>query len=138
MNNIDFQSALLNTSILIDTTTQDYINVNGQIGNGNNLQCRIYQLLATPQNQWLYAPTKNYGSQLANIAATRQKFSKNQVVQFVQDALTPLTSTGDLIINSIQIPIFTLGALIINILATDNQGQDIKFTVNPLTWGNQI
>lgn len=125
-------SQLSNSSIIIDSITQDYVQLNGQIANGNSLECRIYQLLRTPVTQWLYAPTATYGSQFNSLKNSRQRLNKTQVAQFIINALEPLTASGDLIITSILIPVLTIGTVTVEILGIDNQGNSIKYVVNPL------
>lgn len=121
-----------NISITIDTVTKDYIPLNGQIQNSNQLEAQIYQLIQTPKTKWLYAPDSNYGSDFYTLLNQRQRLSKSQILQLVTSALDPLTSTGELTLTSLTVPVLTLGTVNIDIEGVDSSGEKVKFTINPL------
>lgn len=119
-------------SIQIDTTTQDYVNLNGQIANTNSLQCRMYQLLKTQRSKWLYAPTAAYGSELSSLEGRRGIVNKTQLTQIILSGLESLTVSKDLVITNIEIPTITFGSASINIYGIDNEGQGVHFVLPPL------
>lgn len=121
-----------NISIKIDTKTQDYVPLNGQIANSNQLECQIYQLLLTPRTRWLYAPTDQYGSDLYTILNQRQRVTKTQILEIVTRALQPITSTGEFTITNLSVPILTLGTINIKIEGVDSSGNQIHFDVDAL------
>ena len=56
-----------NTSIYLDPDTQDYVNLNGQIENKNQVVTEIYLRLTIPQKKYMYAKDPTIGSLLYSL-----------------------------------------------------------------------
>lgn len=121
-----------NISITLNPKTRDYVPLNGQIQNSNQLECQIYQLLMTPQTKWLYAPNAQYGSFLSTLLNQRQTITKNKIIELVTTALLPITSTGEFTLSSLTVPVFTLGTVLISIEGVDSSGNPVLFSIDPL------
>ncbi|MFN8770050.1 MAG: hypothetical protein ACK5Z5_02695 [Neisseriaceae bacterium] len=119
-----------NTSIYLDPKTQDYVNLNGQIANRNQILTEIYLRLAMPQKKYMYAKDNSTGSLLYTLANQRGSVNKTQLAQIVANALKPMVEQGKIIIKEIKIPRLVLGNITIEINGTDTSGEQIHFILD--------
>ena len=122
-----------NSSIYLDPKTQDYVNLNGQIENRNQILTEIYLRLTIPKRKYLYAKNDpDCGSLLYTIKNARGTINKTQVAQLVADALKPLVEQGKIKIKDIRVPFLVLGSFTVEVDCTDNSGEQIHFVLNPV------
>jgi phage gp46-like protein len=112
-----------NTSIYLDPVTCDYVNLNGQIANRNQILTEIYLRLAIPQKKYMYAKDNTTGSLLYTLANQRGVVNKTQLAQIVANALKPMVEQGKIVIKEIKIPRLVLSNITIEINGTDTSGE---------------
>ncbi|MBP9741918.1 MAG: hypothetical protein KBD37_01020 [Burkholderiales bacterium] len=119
-----------NTSIYLDPATQDYVNLNGQIENKNQVVTEIYLRLTIPQKQYMYTKDPTIGSLLYKLQNQRGAINKTQLAQIVADALKPMVEQRKITIQEIKIPRLVLGNISIEVNCTDVSGEQIHFILN--------
>lgn len=119
-----------NTSIYLDPKTQDYINLNGQIENKNQVVTEIYLRLTIPQKKYMYAKDSTIGSLLYKLENQRSSVNKTQLAQIVANSLKPMVEQKKIVIQEIKIPRFVLGNVSIEVNCTDTSGEQIHFVLD--------
>lgn len=119
-----------NTSIYLDPDTQDYVNLNGQIENKNQVVTEIYLRVTIPQKKYMYAKDPTIGSLLYSLSNQRGTINKTQLAQIVANSLKPMVEQRKITIQEIRIPRLVLGNISIEINCTDTSGEQIHFVLN--------
>lgn len=119
-----------NTTIYIDPNTKDYVNLNGQIENKNQVITEIYLRLVIPQKKYMYSKDSTIGSMLYTLSDKRGVVNKTQLAQIVADALKPMVEQRKITAPEIKIPRFVLGNISIEVNCVDVSGEDIHFVLN--------
>lgn len=119
-----------NTNIYLDPETKDYVNLNGQIENRNQILSEIYLRLTIPQKKYLYAKDPTLGSQLYNLDKERGTINKTQLAQIIANALKPMVEQRKITIQEIKIPRLVLNHVSIEVYCLDSSGEEVHFTLN--------
>lgn len=121
-----------NTSIYLNPETKDYVNLNGQIENKNQVLTEIYLRLTIPQKKYIYAKDPTIGSLLYSLSNQRGTVNKTQLSQTVANALKPMVEQRKITIQTIKIPRLVLGNISIEINCTDTSGEQINFRLEAI------
>lgn len=117
-------------SILIDSSTKDYVNLNntGVIANANTLLTEMYTRIAIPKNGWMYSPDDTLGSDLYKLAGKRVTRSQQAVLQTVQNSQKPLLTQQRLKSYSVVPQGYDgFGRLTLSLTGVDEVGEILHF-----------
>lgn len=116
-------------SILLDSETKDYVQIDGNIANGPLIETMMYMRLATPRLGWMYSVDPTYGSNLERFTSSRIAVTPLLIQQDFFIALQPMVSLRQIInLQVIYTGISTTGAWLYKISAQDIMGNPIQFT----------
>lgn len=116
-------------NIYINSQTGDYEFYNGSLLNKNALYSQIYMRLACIKGTFINDLT--FGIDLPQNSKAR--FTKNQIIQKIQEALSPLFTNGDIISMKVDIVTAILGKYVANIQVVDHNNTLILFDWRAIT-----
>lgn len=118
---------------LVNSTTGDYVEENGDIQNNILQMTQAYQRLQTPRRKWLYAPNKDYGSDLFRLEANYPgKATPLLGEKIIFNALTPMVQNGEIKNLTVEyVGISDSGQWIYKVGAQTAQGNPLLFFYPP-------
>lgn len=116
----------------IDPTTGDYVIENGVPVETDNLQVPAYIRVKTKRNQWMYAPNKQFGSNLFLIKRNQSSKTARAVEQATIEALQPILDDGRAEIINVETKEAARHGLGIEINILDNAGSTEQFSFDGL------
>lgn len=108
-------------STYINSETGDYVIQNGVLINSNSLLAEIFFCLDTPLGSYIY--DLSLGNDILNYS---YGLPEPQIMQLLENALSPLTSTNRLKNVNIKILVALQTTYSVMINCTDNTGQPIQ------------
>lgn len=111
----------------INPTTGDYVMENGSPVPDTGLEFNSYLRLKTQRGQWLYAPDRNYGSDIHLIKKNNTVRSSNAVETAASKALQPIVDDGRAAAISVNTAAAARHGLGLDIKVLDNAGNVEQF-----------
>ena len=119
-----------NYSILVDSVTQDYVEIDGNIANALSTETMMYIRLATPRLGWMYsAGDFTYGSNMYRYTSTRSAATPQLIEKDIFITLEPMVALRQITNLMVQFTGYSATrAWLFKISAQDILGNAIQFT----------
>lgn len=116
---------------IIDPQTRDYLNLNGQIAQGNPLITEITTRLRTPLNTWILLPEfiASFGSKLYTLSNRRGNYTSSEVNNMVAQALQPMVQEQRISVLSLTSDTSLDYKITIYITVKDTMGEVVHFPI---------